>query len=376
MSKNFKQLIDEAREIKLSPSEKADAKNQLILFVQKRASIDVRTAGLERLHSRRSILANIKLTFIKPMPIFIAILILLGGGTSFAAEQSLPGDALYPVKVYVNEEVRGWATLSNEAKANWDADLATRRLNEAEQLAAETRLDAETRAQLEANFQAHADRVQARINAFEDRDADKAARVSSNFETSLRVHENILLSIGTAKDAVTEPETRSLAVRVRTEAQESKQDTDEGNSRVSVHADVQVAAEGRMNAAENKRAEARRFIDNKQSQLGAVATTQAEARLKIAEDLLIQGRAKLTAKMYGEAFVLFGKAHSNAQEAKLLVQAKLNFERQESSRFSPSPSVSATVIPSTSSLIQSFGSVELHGSPVRGSGRIRIELGL
>src|SRR6185436_14919248 len=47
------------------------------------------------------------------------LLIVAGAGTSFGAEGALPGDLLYPVKVKVNEEVRGALTLSSESKAEW-----------------------------------------------------------------------------------------------------------------------------------------------------------------------------------------------------------------------------------------------------------------
>lgn len=42
-----------------------------------------------------------------PMPVFVLLLaVLMGRGTAFAAEGALPGEPLYPIKIYVNEEVR------------------------------------------------------------------------------------------------------------------------------------------------------------------------------------------------------------------------------------------------------------------------------
>lgn len=401
--KHFKQLVEEAKKLTLSQAEKTDIKDQLVLFMRNTVNANVRTAELTRLHSRRSMLSNIQFTplnnlrsklpsvfnrvnIFKPMPILIAILLLVSGGASFAAEKSLPGDALYPVKVYVNEEVRGWATLSEEAKANWDAALANRRLNEAEQLASESRLDAETRAQLEANFQAHSDRVQARIEKFEDKKADRAAEIISNFNTSLNAHEQILLSIGLAKNSDTEPQAKSLAVRVRAEAQEAKQDSDKEELRVDAQVEVQTAAEARLNSAENKITEVRKYIASREDRLGATATAQAEARLKVATDLVIQGKLKLEAKAYGEAFRLFQRAHAVAQEAKLLIRAKFYFETRDNvekndkdtdnMRTSPfvKPSPSGSARPTI--IIQDNKNIRLDGGPIRADGRIRIELGL
>ncbi len=128
-----------------------------------------------------------------PMPLILIVALLVGGGVSFAAEGALPGDILYPVKVDVNEEVRAMVTYSSEAKADWEAQRAERRLEEAEQLASEGNLDADTSIKIEDNFVAHADKVHNRIEEFKNNNNFKAAAdVSSNFEASLKVHHKIL----------------------------------------------------------------------------------------------------------------------------------------------------------------------------------------
>jgi hypothetical protein len=38
--------------------------------------------------------------------IITGISVLFSGGASFAAETSLPGELLYPIKIYVNESVQ------------------------------------------------------------------------------------------------------------------------------------------------------------------------------------------------------------------------------------------------------------------------------
>lgn len=58
----------------------------------------------------------------------------LVGGTAFASGSALPGDALYPVK-RLTEKVQLGLTVSEEAKANLQAEFAQERLNELTQLA-------------------------------------------------------------------------------------------------------------------------------------------------------------------------------------------------------------------------------------------------
>ncbi len=58
----------------------------------------------------------------------LAVVFLIGGGTAAAAEGALPGDALYAVKIYVNEEVVQALAQSPVAKAEVHASLAERRV--------------------------------------------------------------------------------------------------------------------------------------------------------------------------------------------------------------------------------------------------------
>jgi len=74
--------------------------------------------------------------------------ILLGGGAVYAADSSLPGDALYPVKRSV-EALRLAASLSDRSDALLHLDFAEKRLGEARQLASTAR-DADLHAALEA----------------------------------------------------------------------------------------------------------------------------------------------------------------------------------------------------------------------------------
>lgn len=314
------------------------------------------------------------------MPLIIIIAILLGGGVSIAAQQSLPGDALYSVKVNVNEKVVALAKVSDEAKANWDARLAARRLEEAEELAIKGELNADVRAQLEANFKSFADRAEARVVAFEDRDQDNAVEVIANFETALKVHERILLTIGKAKSEEKE-DVDDLAATVKVEEQDSTKIRKDKEAEVSTGVDVEAAANGRRSAAENKIEEVKNYIAAKSDFLGVSATLQAEARLKVAQGIFAQGDAKLSAQNWGAAFVLFGQAHATAQEAKLLIEAKASLdtkspsgsprekEESESPRPTPSPRPSSSTYPTRK---------PSPVPPVKGhvEGEIEIDLGL
>src|SRR3989338_9283268 len=69
-----------------------------------------------------------------PRPFATALVVVLfvtSSGISYAAQGALPGDALYAVKVRVNEPVLGALALSSSQKAEWAMRVAGERLKEA-----------------------------------------------------------------------------------------------------------------------------------------------------------------------------------------------------------------------------------------------------
>lgn len=262
------------------------------------------------------------------MPIALLIALFLGGGAAYAAEGTLPGDTLYPVKVHINEEVRGWVSLSDSTRAEWETRRAERRLEEAEELAAEARFDADTRAIIETNFEEHARRVRERVQKFESRDPEKVAEIAANFETALGAHARILESIGLGRGGDVEAEVEKLLLRIRVEEDGAKEGKDEAEIKIRVRtgANIEAAAIGKARAAKNKIEEVKKFVERNKAEIGADARARAEARLKATETLYAEGQAKLDAKVFGEAFILFQRAQSTAQEVKLLLEAKKEFE--------------------------------------------------
>jgi hypothetical protein len=78
----------------------------------------------------------------------LLLLITSGGGAAYAAEGSLPGDLLYPVKVDVTEPVVTALTPRGKAQITWRLAIARRRLAEAHALAVAGRLASSTEAAL------------------------------------------------------------------------------------------------------------------------------------------------------------------------------------------------------------------------------------
>lgn len=237
---------------------------------------------------------------------------------SVAANGSLPGDALYVVKTSINEPVRAALSLSAEAKAKTEASLAVERITELEKLALRGKIDAEVNARLQNAFRAYAEAVQARMERL---DAEARAEVAAEFETSLKTHASILARIRSTdnddKKELNELATRvnaalngTLTIRTVAEAEAAS-----GNL-----TDLEPRAEGKKRAAENKLAEARKYIESAKGRAEASVVANAEAKLAAANQTFASAEAKLQADAYAEAFLLFAQAHREAQEAKEMVE--------------------------------------------------------
>ncbi|MDP3956867.1 MAG: DUF5667 domain-containing protein [bacterium] len=327
---NFEeQLKNVARHTMLNPERKKEIRANLLRFIEVSEIVRAHDAGRQISQSKNSVLSFLT----KPMSILLTLALLLGvgGGTSFAAEQALPGDILYPIKVDFNEKVAAAFSVNAEARAQLEAKFAERRLEEASKLASEDRLSANAQTELSARFGAHSKETKTKINKLETSgDANGAANVASEFEASLRAHQAILLRLS-ALNATSSEDSRELDDNLSGEISSATQLRVELEGRIAERknsAEVKTSAEGRLGAATNVIAAARNYIKNRKSRLSIGAAAQAEVELKATDQLVIDGQAKIDAGFYGEAFNLANAAIRKAQEARVLVRAQdnLNFE--------------------------------------------------
>ncbi len=83
---------------------------------------------------------------------YVGIAIGLMATTSGLAQNALPGDALYGVKVHFNENVKTALAVDAESDARAHLDIIANRIAERDRLKSEGRLDSETQATLDASI--------------------------------------------------------------------------------------------------------------------------------------------------------------------------------------------------------------------------------
>lgn len=247
----------------------------------------------------------------------VAALVLLCGGTAFAAEGALPDEALYPVKVAVIEPlVAGALSYSATSEARVNGALAGRRLQETETLIARDRLDPETAAGLQARITRHADAAHAALaEAAAGGDALEAVRIGTDLEASLDGHSEVIEEL--AADA---PGAAAISAAVAMQADRAGDASDE----LARELDEVPARDAEAFSAETL-AEARDAIAGADE---AIADAPASDITLQAKDLL--GEARSLASGSGVSSGDAGDDAARAQDAlRLARQARIMLESQE-----------------------------------------------
>jgi hypothetical protein len=193
MKKIIKQWKQKIQALNLTVSEKDEVKNAVLAFMDANPVRNVKSVRHIQYWGENFS----RVLFLKRKYMFATLAVILalalGGGTSFAAEQAVPGDALYQIKVHVNEPVREILSITPETKAEWQGKKIERRLDEASQLASKGTLDATTTAELAKAVSEQIAEFKKSIEEVKDKKgAEAALEIEGNTEANIRAQEIIL----------------------------------------------------------------------------------------------------------------------------------------------------------------------------------------
>lgn len=214
--------------------------------VHSHPSLDVvRNAHVARHHTYAGIFTAFNTVKRKRMiSAILFTMFVLSGGVSYAAEGSLPGDMLYPVKINVNERVESALAIGAEADANFARKQFERRAEEAVQLSAEHRLSAEVKAELAADAEVHAEAYKkAEATLTHEGKSATAIEVKTQMQTTIDTHEEGLSNLGVHVDL---DAVSSVNVEQRNDSSvgtTSDGDESEGEATGTLNADVKTQGE-------------------------------------------------------------------------------------------------------------------------------------
>jgi len=188
MENIIKQIKKGAKQTHLTPLEKSEIRSALLRHVKASPVSGAAFSG-----AILSLFSISNFRNKKTISAFVIGGLLFGSSVSFAAEGTVPGDALFPIKIHVNEAVRGAMMVSPKAKADWEIQLGKRRLEEVEKLAASPILVPQAQHEAQQNLVSYTQHVEDRISKLEsDNDGENALDVAASLSNLLDVHEQIL----------------------------------------------------------------------------------------------------------------------------------------------------------------------------------------
>lgn len=316
-----------ARQTKLSETEKGLMRHNLLAFMQNHpVRVESTTRQLAQ-EAPSNFLSSLTSMFLKPLPITLSALLLLGGGTAFAAENALPNQPLYPIKIQVNERVRAALTPTVEGKAKWETEVAARRLDEAEKLAAENKLQAALQTEVASSFDAQAKLVQIKIDELKATgNTEAAAKLSTEFNALLQTHQTIVTQLISDTDVnqrtMSEDEKTKLDTPTNTENTD-KAGMDKTDASTSASNDAQ--ADLKLEAYK-KQQTATTAITEAKTNMSAVTIYSAELKTKITNLLalsdaeLSEGNTAYGQASFKTALSHYTNAQMSAEEASQLIK--------------------------------------------------------
>lgn len=163
-----------------------------------------------------SILSPFASTLKRPVAMLaMAALVVVGGGSTYAAAGALPGNPLYPLKVKVIEPVQGLLAVTSEAKAEWHASITNKRLAEVEELAKKEILTPEEGVKSQDRFDRSLEAAQATLTKLSQENPGAAKKIEESFAAALGEKEDALEMLGVSTTSRNAKEAREFAGHIR-----------------------------------------------------------------------------------------------------------------------------------------------------------------
>ncbi len=240
------QLFDAMADVSLSDSQKTLLKEKLVVFADAHPLTDTPTltpaefvapvpspfvsrfatlSSFASFAQRKSVMTYAAAAFV-----FVCVLV---GSTSAAAQNTLPGDILYSIKVLVNEPINLFFSIGAKSHAITEASRVDVRLREAEQLSVQNKLSTTTQVTVKEGLAVAAQKAAGSIAELTaSGDTEDATEVSATLTSTLARHRDALIELSQKEPA---PESELLTDLAQT---------------VTVHLNASVSAAAvRMSAA-------------------------------------------------------------------------------------------------------------------------------
>ena len=260
----------------------------------------------------------------------LALLVLFGGGAIAASQKSLPGESLYPLKLF-SEKVRVTLTPEGESKNDLRLQLAKNRIEEiAKAIETNSEVEAKNVATALDNFNYHLDKI-----------SEKAAQLSveGDLQKAAQTNNALQVAVGVWTQALQEEKIR---IKESDQSQNKFQATidslenlkletagqieifDRNEQEKARSAGMAKSAEAKIKTAEAEIKETEEYIAKREKKMATSSVESAKTNLLKAKDLLDRAKENFENENYTDAFDSANKAQREASSIQVLLKVSYN----------------------------------------------------
>jgi hypothetical protein len=322
------EYLENLEDVKLSESSRSRMQDSLLAYarfhgVHESVRVAEESRSIEQVPQRTSLFTLFK----NPKSMTAAIIVIMliaGGGTSYAAEGAVPGEFLYTVKTEVNENVKSAFAISSEAEARLQAQLVEERLAEAQELAARGELTAETSADISTRIQSHASEAQEQNEKGEaNGDYKSSAVVRASLEGSFRVYADVIAELNTQ---VSGNDGASLIADIRGFADLTADAQVNATATIDTSVEAQATVKATIDSADKYIAQIKVKLMTSKSEVSAQSYARVEARLSAAEEAQAEAKMSFRAEAYRVAYTNAQTAIRIANEVDTMINSMLRLQ--------------------------------------------------
>ncbi|MEX1027359.1 MAG: hypothetical protein WD049_05040 [Candidatus Paceibacterota bacterium] len=186
MAEKLQSLLTKlTRKVSLTAKEKSEAKHAFLSFMNEHPAENGGEVSTWLQQFLRPLFHSRLMHSPLPYIAGIALVTITGGSVSFMANNALPGDTLYPIKVSINEELIGLMHTTPHSKARYEARRLSERLNEVSRLTSGDRVNSDVWHEMSLSLEAHVTSIKEYINT-QEQPIDTVATTSVATSTELR----------------------------------------------------------------------------------------------------------------------------------------------------------------------------------------------
>ncbi len=308
MKRFSEQLQKKAELVRLSTAEKTDLRERLVSYMEYHPlPLALKEEGILE---RASLVTPVRVVHVNGWRIFEALAASLGVlvlSISYLAEQAVPGDSLYAVKVQINEEVRSTLTRSPYEKVVWETERLNRRIAEARLLASEGRLTEAVEAEVAEAVREHSENARREIEVMKQTDREEAALASIALETTIDVQATALKNeAGVALDEEHKPSLIASALEdtQATEVAAATEDTLPSYERLTAHVEQETTRSYELLESVRKNATAEEQADIER-RLADIDRSITEAAGLVGNDDVAARQALMTVLEPNQRLIVF-----------------------------------------------------------------------